>query len=398
MLFKIAFIFFCDLKFFFKRGGRILGAAMLAFAVCMAAGSAGTALIYGKSIFDPFSVAVVDQDNSYETNVLFTNLKDIQGLKGTVTFIRLSESDARKELNEGGIEAYIILPEGFASDFEYGVNTPPIIAAAGGLKSELVKMFVNSAIEQLSASQAGVYATLDAVTAYGGQALYDKAFQGINMTFISLFFSRELMLKTVSVSAAGTVPPGIFFIVSFFLFFCVLNTGFVSDCFCGAGCIRRLRNAGVPGWSILVSHMLSGMLLNFFLAASVIAALFMSGILSNTRINLTLYNGLVFFTVILALSAFSALWFALTGDRRVKGAAVFVFALLSLFFSGGLIPFSFLPSRMAAAGSLTFNYHAAAALSGFFTQNARESLPGILGYALAALLLALLLLRAKESA
>jgi len=384
MLSEMTFIFLYDLKFFLRRGGRILGAALLAFAVCAAAGRAGSALIYGKSVFEPFSVAIVDQDNSYETNVLFTNLTDMQSLKGIVTFIRISEDDAKREMADGSVEAYIVLPKGFAADFENGANTPPVVVTAGGLKSELVKMFVNCAIGQLSASQAGVYVTLDAIRAHGGQALYDKAFQDINLTFVSLFFSRESLLKTSVISAAGTVPPGIFFIIHFFLFFCVLNTGFVSDCFCGAGCYRRLKSAGVHSWFILISHAVSGMLLNAFLAAAVITALFVSGIFTGVTLTITAGRVLVVLTYIFALSALSVFWFALTDDRRIKGAAVFIFALLSLFFSGGLIPFSFLPSALAAAKKILFNYYAAAGFSGFFTKNAPIPVPGLLAYALAA--------------
>ena len=399
MLYRIAFIFIFDLKLFLKRGGRVLSAALLAFAVCAAAGRAGAGLIYGKSVFEPFTVAVVDQDNSYETNVLFTNLKDIKSLKGTVSFARLSEAEARQSLGGGDIEAYVILPKGFASDFENGANTPPSIVTAGGLKSELVKLFVNSAIGQLSASQAGVYATLDSVSANAGdQAMYSKAFQDINMEFISLFFSRESLLRADVVSAAGALPPGIFFVISFFLFFCALNTGFVSDCFIGAGCARRLRGAGLPSWLALLSHTLFGMLLHTLLAASVIAALLASGVFEGAAVYFTAGRALGFGAVMLALSALSVFWFSLTEDRRVKGAAVFTFALLSLFFSGGLIPFSFLPSGFAAAKNYTFNAHAADAIGQFFVKSAAAPVYGLLVYALAAFALGFLLIRRKEIA
>jgi len=396
MLYRITFIFLYDLKFFLRKGGRILSAALLAFAVCAAAGFAGSGLIYGQSVFEPFSVAIVDQDNSYETNILYTNLKDMQSLKGTVTFVRLSEDDASRELAEGGLEAYIILPKGFAADFENGANTPPLIITAGGMKSELVKLFMNCAIGQLSAFQAGVYVTLDDAGA-AGQNLYDKAFQDINLTYISLFFGRESLLKTDIASAAGSVSAGVFFITHIFLFFCLLNTGFVSDCFCGAGSIRRLKNAGIPNWWVLLSHAASGMLLNALLMASVAAALFASGVFRDTRIYISAGRMFGLFMFLLTLSAFSVFWFALTDDRRIKGAAVFVFALLTLFFSGGLIPFSFLPTGLATVKNFAFITHAADIFTGFFTKNAQGAVTGLPVYALAAFSAGVLLFRRKVS-
>jgi len=312
-----------------------------------------------------------------------------------VTFTHLDMDEAECEMAGGGIVAYIILPKGFASDFENGVNTPPVVKTAGGLKSELVKLFVNCAIGELSASQAGIYATLDYVAKTGDKALYSKAFQDINLSFISLFLSREAMVKAVTISAAGAVSPGIFLIVNFFVFFCVINTGFISGCFCGTGRGPRLRGAGVPVPLIMISHLFSGMLLNTLLAAAVAAALLVSGLFQGTVIHMDAARAPILFAVVLSLSAFSVFWHALTADRRAGGIAVFSFALLSLVLSGGLIPSSFLPGKLASASIFTYNYYVSGVLTGFFTRNPAVPVSGLLAYTAAALLSGYFLLRKR---
>ncbi len=352
-----------DLKRFFMNYKQIIFIIAFSLGLSLFAGTAGAKLMYSDMLIEPFSVGIVDNDNSYETNLLYTNLQDMPSLKDYVKFIKLDEGKAKQMLINGEIAAYAVMPESFAMDIKQGVNSPLTVVSGNGLKASFIKLFINCNVEILSATQGSVYVVLDNAALQNGNSLYDKAFWDINLQFLSLYSARARMLSNTVVSATDKMPPLLYFTANIFIFFCMLNIAFVSNCFIvnNEKVLSKLSITGIPKIMPIISSTISGFIMHIFLCLTVIIPI----ILINEVKIYNYINILSFILFTFCLSAFSVLLSLITFENRIKGLIVFVFSFISLFVSGGIVPLSFLPGIFAVLKKFTLNGYAIAMVQNF---------------------------------
>jgi hypothetical protein len=105
----------------------------------------------------PFSVGVVDSGDSPEIRFVFDFFND------TIKLDYMDKTDAEQKLSAGEIPAYVELPDRFAQDIMNGSNTPFILHGNSELPLQLAltRLLASGGVAFLSASQAGIYATID---------------------------------------------------------------------------------------------------------------------------------------------------------------------------------------------------------------------------------------------
>ena len=140
------------------------------------------------SLFEPFTIGVVDHDGTPELVFLF------DFFNARVMDLEMMEmSQARQKLASGEIPAFIELPPNFTQDIFRGINSPFLVHVNSSfpLQSNLVQLFATGGIAYLSASQAGIYATLEYAAAQGLDT--SPLIIPVNMAFVSELINYDNM-------------------------------------------------------------------------------------------------------------------------------------------------------------------------------------------------------------
>jgi len=288
------------------------------------------------SLFEPFTVGVVDQDGTPELIFLFDFFDEY-----VIDLEFLEKAEAQRQLASGEIPAFVELPPDFTRDVFHGVNSPFTVHVNSHfpLQSNLVQLLTSGAVAYLSVSQAGVYATMEYAAEYGldlGALLIP-----VNMAFVQeLIRYDELFAREVIAPVTGN--PADYFIRRFAVFWHMLSlialTGFLSGY--SPGNTARFKLANVPLWKVSMIKW-SGL----FAAAMLMSLPIMPLVGVPEALSASVF-----------VSAFGMLAGRLFKHEGACGLFIFFTALAMYFASGGIIPFVFLPRELLPMRWLSINY------------------------------------------
>ncbi len=107
---------------------------------------------------EPFDVAVVNGDPTFETKLVIRQLTDSPELSEIMRTIETGEEEAEKMLADDKLAAVILIPEGFSKDVSKGINTPVTVISneKKPLQAQLVRHVMDSAAKFTSAAQSGI--------------------------------------------------------------------------------------------------------------------------------------------------------------------------------------------------------------------------------------------------
>ncbi|MCH1627844.1 ABC transporter permease [Fredinandcohnia quinoae] len=105
-----------------------------------------------------FDIAIVDNDDTFETKYVIQQLVQSEHLTKLTNVIKTDETRANNLMDNNEIAAMIIIPEGFSSNVKIGENTPVKVFgnAQKPLQSQLVRHIMESAADFTSAAQSGI--------------------------------------------------------------------------------------------------------------------------------------------------------------------------------------------------------------------------------------------------
>lgn len=210
----------------------------------------------------PFTVAVVDQDDSFETRILVHHFTNTPAMEDLVT-VKMTDYDQAMDLLEADeIAAAIIIPQGFVWNIERGRNLPITVIGSPHrpLQSSLIRQMMQSGADLVTAAQSGVITVLDYMAEAGAsEAEMNRWYKRTVADFSFQSLGRNRMLSVSTVSATGEVSAGQYYAVA-------LAT--VLSLFAGLaflwpvreaerGLFLRYRAAGVSTWSISSARFLS---------------------------------------------------------------------------------------------------------------------------------------------
>ena len=325
----------------FLIAGVLIGAVLYAGAKEMAARG---------SLFEPFTVGVVDRDGTPELIFVFDFFNEY-----VIDLEFMEKEDALDRLSSGDIPAFIELPENFTRDVFHGQNSPFIVHLNRGfpLQGSLVQLLATGGIAYLSASQAGVYATLEYAFGAGGAGYAGDAgmsweeVQSILMIPVNMAFASELIhhdrlfVREFVPLVAG--DPADHFLRRFVVFWYMLSLLALLKFlpWYTPGVVARFKLAGVP-----VGMMFGIKWAGLYAATTFLAIpiMFVVGIANA-----------------LLLSIFVSFFGLLSGklfDRHEKARGLFIFfvALIMYFASGGIVPYVFLPQWIMPMRYLSIVY------------------------------------------
>ncbi|OEH91366.1 ABC transporter permease [Bacillus solimangrovi] len=107
---------------------------------------------------EPFKIAIVDHDGTFETRYIINQLTTHEQLQALIEPVSLSEEQAGEYMKSNMIAAMVIIPEDFSKHVARGKNIP--IKVIGNsrkpLQANLVRHLMTSAASFASAAQSGI--------------------------------------------------------------------------------------------------------------------------------------------------------------------------------------------------------------------------------------------------
>ena len=299
-----------------------------------------------RQLFAPFTIGVVDNDNSTEVTMLLEMLKNHESLNHLVGFERMPQDIAAERLDSDEIPAYIIVPPGFTQGVIIGENPPLTLVGNESrfIQLSVAKLLINAGVAFVTTSQAGIYSTLDYAYEQGmdWSEVINSLVIPINIEYMKTLLDYEALFTKTELSATDNIPSAEYFLNSMLIFlmylFLITITGTAASS-SAPSVMSRWRMCGTPLIKVMVIKWTAiWVLLSFFLIPL-----------------LPLY-GVKLVAVAAMLSGLGLMSAQLFKNEQAAGLFLFTFAVVTLFISGGSLPLAFLPKIFGKLCLLTPNY------------------------------------------
>jgi ABC-2 type transport system permease protein len=342
-----------EVKKYLTAYRRLLIGLLAAGFICVAVGAGADMLLGRQSLFEPFTIGVVDNGGSPEIKIVFDFFNEAVGLD------YLDKEEAERRLTAGEIPAYVELPDRFAQDIMSGVNTPFVLHGNSdfALQLSLTRLLASGGVAFLSSSQAGIYATFDQARE-GGMAWEDierYILMPINVAFVKKMLSYdEFFTAEVLPLTEGT--PWTHYVYSFAAFMLILNLLSFTKAMRGhtAAVYARYKLAGVS-FPAVQAVRLAGLTVPHILLSVPLY------FLATRDILLSLAAG---FVLAFCVSCFGMAVSAVFKSEAAAGLFIFLSGIVMLFISGGIVPLAYLPRGMHALRYAGIPYWAVSAAHG----------------------------------
>ena len=310
-----------------------------------AAGLLGNFFLSEANIAGPVHIAIVDLDDSFETRMILSVITEqSDDYAEMLRFADKTPSGANEALQNGYISAIITLPENFGWSVLSGENLPFVVTynAERPLSASLIRVVANAFADMLRTSQMGVYVTLNyALEQDLSREDFDMVFMGVNMRFLGFVLGRDEMFVTQLQSVTVIPIWQSYFIAAYIaLMICaaLVMTDAVRRNF-SKHCLVSLRNRGISVHTVFAACVFA-----YFLLFAVLNAAFWLLVTSlpsiadvmQFPINVSFLASVV--AISLSLAAFAAMLTFVFDNAFSAGAFASLFAVVSLFLSGGIIP------------------------------------------------------------
>lgn len=314
------------------------------------------------------NIGVVMQEENMLTRMALDYVENLESVSETCHFIQVSEEEGRRMLAAGGLEAMVVLPGQLIEGIMNGQNPdveiyfPP---KSPGLEVLVMRQFVDTGTGLLQVAQAQGYGAYDTAVEYGlEQKIHDmeRAIDRYNLEFV---VDRLAAYKTQTVSATGRMGIAQYYAASAIVLFLLFSgmamypvmrqeplafvrqlkrqgTGMAWQCFCKWLCgFLCMGLFGGVAWALLRT-------VGFLVPEAGERA---SAILGNgaDRYSMGARAG-IFVLVMIAVSALVFLLYSLAGSRTSGILLIFLFSVVMVYLSGGLVPSVFMPLAMTAVG------------------------------------------------
>ena len=358
---QILNVIILNLKTFMRQKARILALFLFISVLGLVAGLAGNLFLTSTNLVDTIPLAIVDLDDSFESRMLLSGITETVG--GSMLELSiLDKYSAAEALENGTVTAVITMPENFGESIVSGENLPFIVEYNRNtpLVSALVRIAADSFADMLRSSQTGVYVTLNYAFAQDiPQEQYNSILMNINMMFIRLVMNRAEMFVEETVSVAGLLSIWqVYFITAYIaLMMCAsfVMTDATRRSF-GRYTAISLSLRGISSGKVFLACAISYFLLLLALNAGVLlCAAALSAFLDMPAVSINAGFVLGISVVAAVLATFAAMLVFVFNNTLSSGIFTAVFACVSLFLSGGIIPVEFLSSSVQLMSNFVFN-------------------------------------------
>lgn len=338
-----------QLKRTFRHLPLILAGAMLLFLLTGSIAFLSSQKLYGDAITGRMNFGVVYPGQADSERLFIRALGDQATLKNMMEFKETTESQGRMDLEQGKIQALLILPEGFVNKVLTGVNTPAkiILNRNQVLEARLLETLAEAGASTLSASQGALYAAFEVYTSHGAGEPQKLAMnQAVNDRYLKLALGRDKSFHQETVRATEELDSLTYFLSSWMILFLLLlgmPEAFVMRPL-SKGMTAKLEIEGIGAAARIFADWLRLFLLQFLITALLMAVWYFAAP----------FLGISWTASPVLMAGAAAISFAVAGfilliysqSRELLSGMLILFALsfIMVFASGGFLPIAFLPA------------------------------------------------------
>ena len=337
-----------QLKRTFRYLPLLVSGALLLFLLTGSIAFLSSQKLYGDAITGRIRIGVVYPETGVDERLFISALSSQETLEEMTEFIEIEETMGRFQLEQGDLQAVILMPQGFISKIRAGINEPArvILNENQALEARLFETLAQAGARTLSASQGALYAAWNAYRDHGiPQTELNELNAAMNERYLGISLGRDRLFDVERVQATDNLDPLVYFLSSWMILFLLLLgmlEAFVMRPL-SSGLKTRLDIKGLgSGIRILVDWFRLFLLQLLFLAA--ILALWM---LAAPELGFRwifqpsyLLNASI---VAASIAAFILFIYTVTEDLLSGMLILFAGSFLMVFFSGGFIPSAFFP-------------------------------------------------------
>lgn len=323
-----------------------------------------------SSFIEPFTVALVDKENSVQTRILTRQLDDIELFKKV---LRVDEKKARDMLDHNEIAAMIIIPEGLSRSVAVGENKPVTVVGNKSmpLQSFVAKNIALSAANLVSAGQSAIntIAYYDRKAGLRGKDL-EKDVNDSTMEVLVDTLSRNEIFTEYDAEEKLDITPMEYYtaaLIVIFLMFAGMPGMKMLVTERSLNLTRRLMASPVKLWQIILSKFFVSLLLSAI--QFLIIVVFTSFVFKNywgapVKSILLLFGGIV-----TAVSAWSVFVSAIARTPASADVIGNLGILLMAVVGGSIYPLTSMPVFVRNLSNLTINKWAMQGFMEIFSGN-----------------------------
>ena len=360
-----------------KRTWKILLKSIGSFCACLLLTAALVAvfsvIMQNAQVFQKVNIGIAIPEGEGISRLATQYISSMNSVRSVCDFYYLDEQEAVEQLEQGTLQAVVVLPEGFYHDVQVGINPPAQIyfPKDAAQNTQIFEELVTAGVSFLQTAEAGVYAALDTASYYGIEL------QGVGLGDTIAYLFANQMLKRDSVYSGKMLSPlGNLSVAEYYyaagfvilLMMCGIQFGFlygkrkrsVED---------KLKTRGVG--SIRQSIVKVLVMTMFLYVTGLLYYLAGIGIASRTRTYFVFYQGKTWYVLLLlclGIAIYFHVLYELAGSS--SQAAVFVFAvnIITIIGAGVLVPEAYLGKEIAGISRFLpmkyWNAYAAGMLEG----------------------------------
>ena len=359
-----------NLKTFAHFKARMISLFCLIALLATSAGLLGEYFMSETNIAGPVYIAIVDMDDGFETRMILSTITEQADDYGEMLrFTHKTPASAQAALQNGDISAILTFPESFGAAMISGDNMPFGVTynIERPLSATLIRVMANAFADMLRTSQMGVYVTLNYAIEQGVPSeSFDMIFMGVNMMFLSFVIARGEMFVVDTTSITGGLPIWQSYFIAAYIALMICAAFVMTDAVrrnFSRYCLIGLKNCGVSTSTSFIACIFAYFLLFLTINAALWLMVALSPIyaLGEFDINARFLSGIVIVSA--SLSAFAAMLTFAFDNAFSAGVFTSVFAIISLFLSGGVVPVMYFSDMLQAASNLVWSTWGARLLS-----------------------------------
>jgi ABC-2 type transport system permease protein len=314
-------------------------------------------LLEEKKWVEPFSVAIVDEDNTLETKLLMKQYEESKDLQNVLSFEKTDAKTASERLAANEIAGMVIVPDGFTRGIRIGNNIPVTVIGnpERPLQAELLQQVMVSNANLISSAQSGANTAFHYLRKMGlPSEEFVKYRDAVITNFTLKALNRNEIYVTETLSALGGITFLEFYSLSGILILLLIGGLFGMSLTARSektALRERLSLQGVRSDVFFMSNILSVFAL-LFIQAAILSSLFYSMTKS-----WSLQATAMLLAYCLAVSCLFALCeelFQRNGAKWIAGMIVMVGITAS---SGSVLPLSYLPEIWRSVSFLNMLHH-----------------------------------------
>ncbi|MFG6496182.1 ABC transporter permease [Fictibacillus sp. UD] len=315
-------------------------------------------LLEDKQWVEPFAVAIVDEDNTFETKLLMKQYEESEELQNVLVFEKTDAAAASERLAANEIAGVVIVPDGFTKGIRRGKNIP--VAVIGNperpFQAELLKQVMVSNSNLISSAQSGANAAFHYLRKMG---LSSEEFAKYRDTIITDFtlqaLNRNKIYETETLSEFGGITTVEFYSLSGVLILLLVGGLFGMSLTARSeqtALRERLTLQGVRSGVFFFSNILS------VFALLVIQSIILISLFSSVTKTWSLSATIITLAYCIAVSSIFALVQELFQRNGAKWGAGIILVVSMAATSGSILPLSYLPEMWRGVSFLNVVHHA----------------------------------------